>query len=312
MFTFGNRAALVLVTAVTLSLNTFNTSAARIGGGGAPANFRVVSKTAYTATLAWDPVTRFGDFKYHLWGAYGVPSVVLPKTATSYTFTGLFPGNYYTFGIYTRDAFGRASEQATVNNVRLPNDTTPPTSAPILSIDEVGSNYANLSWIPAQDDGPHLSTQIYLNGAFYAGVGRGITNITLRFLEPGTTYSLTARAIDFGNNAGPFSDPIALTTPPPNPADVTPPTTPTNLRASGTGDGSTETHARWTQSIDDFDDQINIRYDVHLNGVLVDVMFGRGGTSIFYSERGENVIEVYAIDTAGNVSEPAVTTIFFP
>lgn len=277
-----------------------------------PGNFRVAGTTAYTVTLTWDPApANSGDFNYHLWGAYNVgPTVILPKTTTSYTFTALFPGNTYTFGIYAKNAAGQTSTQVTVNGVLIPRDTTPPTTAPIVSIDEVGSNYARLSWIPAQDDGPHLSTQIYLNGVFYYGVGRGITNATLRFLQPGTTYSLTARAIDFGNNAGPFSDPIALVTLPPNPDDITPPTTPLSLTANGTGDGSTETHLRWTQSTDDFDAQSNIRYDVYANGVWQDALFG-SGRSIIYVEFGENLIEVTATDTAGNTSAAATVTIFF-
>ena len=239
-------------------------------------------------------------------GPYNVgPTVILPKTTTTYTFTALYPGNTYTFGIFAKNAAGQTSTQANVNGIRLPNDTTPPTTAPIVSIDEVGSNYANISWIPAQDDGPHLSTQIYLNGSFYYGVGRGITTATLRFLQPGTTYNLTARAVDFGNNAGPFSNPIALVTPPVNPNDTTPPTTPANLYASGTGDGSTETHISWTQSTDAFDVQSNIRYDVYVNGVFQEARFGSGGESIVYAEFGENLIEVTATDTAGNTSAPA-------
>jgi hypothetical protein len=317
MFAFGNRTVL-LFAAFALSFNIFNASAARSGGskggGSAPANFRVAAKTAYTVTLAWDPPSASsGDFTYQLWGAYNVgPTVVLPKTATSYTFTALFPGNSYTFGIYTKDAAGKVSAQANLSGIVLPLDTTPPSTAPVVRINEAGANYANISWTPAQDDGPHLSTQIYLNGAFYFGVGRGVTNATLRFLEPGTTYSLTARAVDFGNNVGPFSAPIALSTPPPNPADVTPPTTPANLAAETFGDGSTETHFRWTQSTDDFDEQSNIRYDVYVNGVLSDILFGSGGPSIVYAEFGDNVIKVFATDTAGNVSDPAVLSLFIP
>src|SRR5262249_12143848 len=154
------------------------------------------------------------------------PTVVLPKTATTYTFNSLYPSNTYTFGIYARDEAGNASTQANLSGVLLPRDTTPPSTAPIASIDQTGANYAILSWLPAQDDGPHLSTQIYLNGAFYAGVGRGVTNVTLRSLEPATTYNLTLRAVDFSNNAGPLSAPIALTTSPPNPNDHAAPTTP--------------------------------------------------------------------------------------
>jgi len=290
----------------------FSSTAFAASKGSAPGNFRVVTKTAYTVTLAWSPPSSTsGDFNYYLWGAYHVgPTVILPKTATSYTFTALYPGNSYTFGIYTKDARGNASAQANLSGIVLPRDTTPPTTAPVVSFDEVGANYAILSWTPAQDDGPHLSTQIYLNGAFYYGVGRGVTNATLRFLQPATSYSLTVRAVDFSNNTGPFSAPVNLTTPPPNPADVSPPSVPTNVWAETFGD--TETHLRWTQSTDNFDAQAHIRYDIYVNGVLGDIIFGSGGPSIFYGEFGQNVIELFATDTAGNTSEPAVVLLSLP
>src|SRR4029077_11868565 len=184
----AHTAAITLVFMMVLGSST-----ASAGRPPTPRNFRVTTTTAYTVTLAWDPApANSGTFNYHLWGAYNVgPTVILPRTATSYTFTALYPGNTYTFGIFAKNAAGQTSTQVTVNGIRLPNDTSPPTPAPIVSIDEVGSNYAKISWIPAQDDGPHLSTQIYLNGASYYGVGRGITTATLRFLQPGTTYSLT-------------------------------------------------------------------------------------------------------------------------
>ena len=197
MFAFSRNQTVLLVAGLGFSLSVLSASAA-IKKGNAPANFRVTAKTAYTVTLAWDPPAgSSGEFTYNLWGAYGVgPTVVLPKTVRSYTFTALFPGNTYTFGIFTRDSRGNASAQANLSGILLPRDTTPPSTAPIVTITQVGSTYANLSWIPAQDDGPHLSTQIYLNGVFYGGVGRGDTNATLRFLEPATTYSLTDRADD--------------------------------------------------------------------------------------------------------------------
>ena len=314
MFTLRNKITVLLVAAFTFTLSTVDSAGVDRSKPTMPGNFRVVSKTAYTVTLAWSPSTdNSGNFNYHLWGAYGVgPTRILPKTATSYTFTALFPGNTYTFGIYAKDAAGNVSAQANLSGIRLPSDTTPPTTAPIVSINEVGANYAIVSWIPAQDDGPHLSTQIYLDGVFAGGVGRGVTNVTLRFLQPATSYSLTARAIDFSNNAGPFSDPINLTTPPPNPADVTAPTAPTNVDADTFGDGSAEIRLTWSQSTDDFDAQKHIRYDIYINGILNDIAFGSGGPRSIYGEFGDNIIEVFAIDTAGNVSQPGVEFIFIP
>src|SRR5688500_5040442 len=113
MFALLQRTGVLLVAALAFSFTTFAATKDRTKPT-MPGNFRVVSKTAYTVTLAWSPSTdNSGNFNYHLWGAYNVgPTRILPKTATSYTFTALFPGNTYTFGIYAKDAAGNASTQA--------------------------------------------------------------------------------------------------------------------------------------------------------------------------------------------------------
>ena len=189
-------------------------------------------------------------------------------------------------------------------------DTTPPSTGPVVSVNEAGSNYAALSWIPPQDDGPHFTYEVWVNGTLHASIGRDITATVIRYLEPATTYSITVRGRDYGNHWSPFSNPVSLTTLPPNPNDHTPPTTPTNLAAWSYGSGDTEFQLFWTQSTDDFDRQENIRYDVYLNGVLQDILFGEGVVRTIYGEFGENLIEVFATDTAGNRSKAATTTIF--
>ena len=275
-----------------------------------PENFRVTATTAYTVTVAWNPPgNNSGNFNYYLSGAYGVTPAILPKTATSHTFTRLHTGNDYWFFIYARDAGGQVSGTVSATTRTL-LDTTTPSTGPVVSVTEVGSNYVSLSWTPAQDDCPFLSYQVSVNGDPHTSLSPNLST-TVRLLAPQTTYSLTVRGRDEGNHWSPFSDPVSVTTLPPNPNDHTPPTTSANLTAYGTGDGSTETHVSWTQSTDDFDAQSNIRYDVYLNGVLQEVRFGSGGESIMYAELGENLIEVTATDTAGNTSAPATVTIFF-
>ena len=124
-----------------------------------PENFRVTAVTAYTATVAWDPPrNNSGDFNYHLSGAYGVTSAILPKTATSHTFTRLHSGNEYWFFIYARDAGGNASASVSVTTRTL-HDTTPPSRGPVITVTEIGSNYVSISLTPAQDDCPFLSYQ---------------------------------------------------------------------------------------------------------------------------------------------------------
>jgi chitodextrinase len=189
--------------------------------------------------------------------------------------------------------------------------TTLPTTGPDVTVNEVGSNYAALSWTPPQDDGPHFTYEIWANGSLRATTGRDITSIILRSLAPATSYSITVRGRDEGYHWSPFSDPVSITTQPANPDDDTAPTTPAFVSAYGFGDDSTEMQIQWAQSTDDFDVQSNIRYDVYVNGVLEEVRFGSSGPVIAYGQFGENTVEVFATDTSGSRSAPATTTISF-
>jgi hypothetical protein len=309
-------AHIVMLLALTLVLGSSTAFAGRRGVGGAkpptPTNFRVTAKTAYTITVAWDPApATSGEFNYYLSGAYHVTPAILPKTATSHTFTALAPGNDYWLAIYAKDAAGNVSGQANLGPIRLPNDTTPPWTAPVVSVGEVGSTYAHLSWTRAEDDGPyHYSYELWLNGSFYyrSDYPRDVTSTVLRFLQPATTYTVQIRTIDFGNNPSPLSAPVSLTTLPANPNDTTPPSVPANVFAYSFGD--LEMQVSWAQSTDDFDAQANIRYDVYVNGRLEDIVFGSGGPRVIYGDFGNNLIEVFATDTAGNTSAAGTTTIF--
>ena len=273
-----------------------------------PENFRVTATTAYTVTVAWNPPrNNSGNFNYHLSGAYGVTPAVLPNTATSHTFTRLHHGNQYWFFIYARDAGGQASGQVQTTTRTL-LDTTTPSTGPVITVTEVGSNYVSISLTPAQDDCPFLSYQVSVNGNPHTALSPNLST-TLRLLQPATTYSLTARGRDEGQHWSPFSAPVSVTTLPPNPNDHTPPNTP---GVSAYGFGDLEMQILWTQSTDDFDAQSNLRYDVYLNGVLEEVRFGSGGPTTAYGVVGENTIEVIASDTAGNAAPPGTTTIILP
>src|SRR5687767_1099389 len=290
------------------------------GGGGStntttppptPTNFRVTGKTAYSITVAWDVAASTSDYNFHLSGTHAT-AAILPKTARSHTFTALGPGNDYWLFIYTRDTAGNSGGQANLGPVVLPRDTTPPWTAPVVSVGEVGANYAHLSWTRAEDDGPyHYSYELWIDGSlvYRRDYPRDVTNTVVRYLEPDTTYAVQIRTIDIGGNPSPISDPVAVTTPPANPNDTTPPTVPSPVWADSWGD--LEMSLTWGQSTDDFDTQANIRYDVYVNGRFEDVVFGSGGPRVIYGTGfGENVIEVFATDTAGNTSEAGTFTIF--
>jgi len=298
----------VLMAPILMMVLTPSTASARRPP--TPANFRVTATTAYTVTVAWDRApANSGDFNYNLSGAYGVTPAVLPKTATSHTFIRLHSGNQYWLFIYAKDANGNTSGTANTTTRTL-LDTTPPSTGPVITVTEIGSNYISLSWTPAQDDCPFLSYQVSVNGDPYTQPSPNLS-ATLRFLQPQTNYVLTVRGRDEGHFWSPFSAPVTVTTRPPNPNDRTPPTTPMNLSVYSI-DGFTELQIQWTHSTDDFDAQANIRYDVYINGTFEDVLFGSGGPIPDYGVLGDNTIEVIATDTAGNASPPATATIHLP
>jgi chitodextrinase len=320
----GWRRAMQVAIVLAIAFGFQTAFAAKKGGGGSgdggattakpptPTNFRVTAKTAYSITVSWDVASSTADFNFYLSGTSRAQAVVLPKTARTHTFERLAPGNEYWLFIYAKDAAGNVSGQANLGPVKTLLDTTPPWTAPVVSIGEVGANYAHISWTRAADDGPyHYSYELWLNGNFYYSsfYPRDTVATVLRLLQPDTDYTVQIRTTDYGGNASPLSAPVAFRTTPVNPDDVTPPTVPGDVFAYG-GFGGTEMELWYSESTDDFDHQDNIRYDVYVNGRLEDYVFGVGGPRVIYGDLGENVIEVFATDTAGNRSEPAVVTVF--
>jgi len=172
------------------------------------------------------------------------------------------------------------------------------------------SHEHHFSWAHADYDRPYnYSYELWIDGSlvYRRDYPRDVTSTVLRFLQPATTYAVQIRTIDIGGNPSPISDPVSVTTPPANPSDTTPPTVPGNVWADSFGD--LEMSLSWTQSTDDFDAQANIRYDVYVNGRYEDVVFGSGGPRVIYGTGpGENLIEVFATDTAGNRSAAGTFT----
>jgi chitodextrinase len=196
-----------------------------------PTSFRVTAITPFSVSLAWNSSTdNSGDVSYVLVSTAG-GTVTLPRNATAYTWTGLHPRESYTFIIGARDAAGNGSASVSVA-AALPRDRTPPRSAPVVSVTNVGSTYVSLAWTPADDDGPHLSYRILLDGEPYTRVGNS-TVATVHLLDPETSYTLVVQAYDKGGNLSPSSAPLEVTTLAPNASDTNAPAMPANLSALG-------------------------------------------------------------------------------
>jgi chitodextrinase len=307
MMVVGRRSplsALAILSALVLGSAGARAEAADRQPPTAPRNLRVTGFAHYSVSLAWDPSTdNSGLLTYWIQASNGYRMSV-PMGRTSATFTdGINAGVTYWFQMYAVDGAGNKSKLSNKVTVSLPQDNNPP-SVPVLTVTDVGPTHVSLSW-SSTDEGSLIYYWVYRsdwgNWAFVrderatSGMGNG--------LSPNTTYAFQAQARDKLRNMSALSAPITVTTGPVDPSDTTAPATPMHLQEFHYG-GDLEMNLTWAESTDDVDPQDAIRYEVYVNGTLADVVFGKG-FSISYGEFGTNVIEVYAIDAAGNRSEPA-------
>jgi chitodextrinase len=268
----------------------------------APKNLRVTGSAHYSVSLAWDASTdNSGFLTYWIQSSNGYRMSV-PMSRTSATFTdGINAGVTHWFQVYAVDGSGNKSRLSNKATVSLPQDNNPP-SVPVLTVTDVGPTHVSLSW-SSTDEGSVIYYWVYRsdwgNWAFVrdSAATSGMAN----GLSPNTTYAFQAQARDKLRHMSALSAPIMVTTGPVDASDTTPPTTPMHLQEFHYDQ---EMNVTWAESTDNVDPQDAIRYEVYVNGELADLVFGTG-SSISYGVFGTNVIEVYAIDAAGNRSEPA-------
>ena len=276
------------------------------GAPTAPSNLRVTGMTSSTVALAWDPSTdNSGRFIYALFFSGGLQKTV-PQTQTSFVWTErLTLGQTYSFLVYAVDFENNQSNNSNTVTVTIPSTPTPFT-APVITVTEVGVRHISLAWL-ATGGTPYIRYLVFKDGVLLNQQPTAHLSDTFYLLEPATTYTFTVQARDSLNNLSPPRD-IAVTTQPSNPNDITPPTMPANLTAFFYV-GDREMTLDWTQSVDDFDAQSVIRYDVYVNGVLEDILIGTSHLQTLYGVFGVNTITVIATDTAGNQSTPATITV---
>lgn len=193
-------------------------------------------------------------------------------------------------------------------SVLAQRDRTPPTT-PVLSVTQVDQTAVTLGWTQSTDSGSAVTYQVLMDGSPVV-YGTKATSAQVQGLAPGTTYIFTVRARDNSMNWSPTSNAVSVTTLPSDPNDTTPPTTPGNLWGFDGGCG--EAWLTWEQSTDNVDPQHVIRYEVYVNGIHrpESMVIGRGKTVAYAVVEGENRIEVFAQDVAGNVSAPAVVVMY--
>jgi chitodextrinase len=270
----------------------------------APKNLRVTGSAYYSVSLAWDASTDNSGFLTYWIQASNGYRMSVPMSRTTATFTdGINAGVTYWFQVYAVDGSGNKSSLSNKATVSLPQDNNPP-SVPVLTVTDVGPTHVSLSW-SSTDEGSIIYYWVYRSdwGNFAFVRDSAATSGMANGLSPNKTYTFQAQARDKLRNMSALSAPITVTTGSVDQSDATPPTTPLHLQEFHYP-GDREMTVSWAESTDDVDPQDAIRYEVYVNGVLADLVFGKG-TSISYGEFGTNLIEVFAIDAAGNRSAPA-------
>ena len=271
-----------------------------------PRNLRVTAVAPYRATLTWTPSTdNSGQFSY-VFCCANTSSQTAPGNVDTFVYTnGLEANRSFTLRMYAVDAAGNYSKPSNSVTFTTPVDTEPP-SKPLLSVTGFGTRHVSLLW-SATDNGPNIWYSLFVNGQGPFVNTTRETGTTMTLLAPETTYTFTVRARDFAGLTSPLSDPVTVTTTPPNPNDVTPPSTPT---LGGEHFGDCEVELDWTESTDDLDPQFVIEYQVFVNGVYdhsTSLRFSR--TTVYGNRNGLNTFGVVAVDTAGNRSGTAEVTL---
>ena len=271
----AHRVGLALVVVSACALAAAPTAAARDRvPPSKPKNIRLVAKTSSTISIAWDASTdNSGNLNYemHLWQDPRVP--VLPKTQTSFTWTGLRSSAQYYLYVVAIDAAGNKafSDQLIVQTLR---DTSPPAAPTGLNVDGVGSSSVSLSWNAAVDDGPIAAYRVLANGAPVLVQSTGATSAKAIRLAASKDYSFTVTAVDTGGNASPASSAVSATTLPNT--DFTPPSAPLlDVQAMD----SCEVAPSWTSATDNQTPHSEMLYELYVNGELTEWVLGATGRS---------------------------------
>ena len=171
-------------------------------------------------------------------------------------------------------------------------DRTPPSTPTGLRVVSVTEDSITIAWNKSTDNSGKIHA--YIAGSIYHS-GTSTTK-TFGFLVPNWTQTYRVQAVDPSGNMSGLSEPLTATTLP----DTTAPTTPTDLRVTGTGISTVS--LAWDRS----SDRWTFRYEVLMNGALLSSVahpyIGTPSTLLRKIPPGTHTFQVRARDFAGNVS----------
>ncbi|MEO7364551.1 MAG: fibronectin type III domain-containing protein [Candidatus Saccharimonadales bacterium] len=254
-----------------------------------PQNVHQTGQTTNSVSLAWDASNdNVGVLSYDI---YRNGALVRSQPGTTYTDTGLAVYTSYTYNIAARDAANNGSILSTSLNAATAQDTTAPTVPDNLRKVSSTVSSISLTWDSSTDNVGIAGYRLYRDGAFIGSTGG--TTYTDSGLNVSSSYSYTVQAYDAAGNSSTQSAPYVTS----SSADVTPPSAPTNLRATTVLD--TSISFAWDASTDDV---AVTGYKLYRDGALI------GTTTVTsYTDTGLQPVTQYsytikAYDAANNVS----------
>ncbi len=171
-------------------------------------------------------------------------------------------------------------------------DRTPPSTPTGLRAVSVTEDSITIAWNASKDNSGKIHAYI-AGGIYHPGDS---TTKTFTGLVPNWTVTYRVQAMDPSGNTSGLSEPLTVTTLP----DRTAPTTPTNLRPTGTGISTVS--LAWDRS----SDRWSFGYEVLMDGsVLASAShpyMGTPSTTLRKIPPGTHTFQVRARDFAGNIS----------
>lgn len=246
------------------------------------------------------------------------PWATSPAGSTSYTITGLLPGQHYWFVVRAVDEGGN-EDTNTVEKDAATTDTTPPRFAGVSNVSGADKDALEARWSAATDDGTKASAIRYR--VFLASktgtydftkpdveTAPGATSAIVKGLEEAKTYALVVRAVDAsGNMDDNLREKSGQT------LDKTPPTFEGLFSATAIG---TSIKLLWNDAKDNVDAAKYLRYEVYRATVagkydFTKPVFTTSAGITEYTATGLDVSTTYfftvrARDSAGNLDPNTV------
>ena len=261
-----------------------------------PANLRVMSASPTDVTVGWSAST--DNVAVTGYGLYRGTNRVGQTAQTTAKYSGLSCGTAYQVGVDAYDAAGNRSSRADVAvTTTACADTQPPTVPTNVTVSTRTTTSIALTWTASTDNVGVAGYGVYNGGALAATV-TGTSGIVTG-LACGTSYTLAVDAFDASGNSSAKTTATMVSTLPC--ADTTPPTQPTNLRATSTT--ATSVAIAWNASTD----AVGVTgYDVYRANVKV----GSSVPTTSYTFNGLSCATSYSVavaarDSAGNTSPQA-------